>query len=286
MKTADDVVSRKVIPFFLEHSRAPDDALRPDAPAARGDRATETILKEGIAPLWQKWGGNIRASKLARDLKTGSVKKVEQHPSLLLVFFGKQWIAFCNVRVSANELNRKGKTRRFSTLFTIRPWQKLKEIQCLQLGSHGVVGFDLASFFVCFVNQVSQPGEKFFRFLLILDFGQCYVKGMEGNQYLILPDGQGIGRMIVDAPLQGGIQIRKDLMDFFGDVRNHPDLHRVGQTGEDTRDFIGMEKHGPSYSKATINIPARAKKKMQVTSLIVEALLCRRSESWSDETPQ
>jgi hypothetical protein len=53
----------------------------------------------------------------------------------------------------------------------------------------------------------------------------------------------------------------------------HPDLLWSGQPGKDAGDLIGMKKHGPSYINAKINTPARAKKKMQVTSLIVDALL-------------
>jgi len=69
---------------------------------------------------------------------------------------------------------------------------------------------------------------------------------MEVIRILISSDGQGVGRMIVNASFQDGIEIRKRFLNFIRYFCNHPDFHRVGQTRKDTRDFIGMEKHGPS----------------------------------------
>ena len=111
----------------------------------------------------------------------GSLQKFEQDLLLLMIFVGKQRITFSDFYVPPNELNRKGKTGRFPTFLTIRPWKKPKEVKRLKLRCHGIVRCDLMPFFIRLVDEIFQPLQNFIGFLLILDFCQCNVENMEGN---------------------------------------------------------------------------------------------------------
>src|SRR4030042_5619294 len=83
----------------------------------------------------------LAGQKLRRDFVPGGMKKLQQHLLLLLVFFRKQRVTFCNFCVPPYELNGEGKAGRFRTFFAIAARKKLKNIKGLQLGCHGIVRF-------------------------------------------------------------------------------------------------------------------------------------------------
>jgi hypothetical protein len=54
--------------------------------------------------------------------------------------------------------------------------------------------------------------------------------------------------MIVNASFQDSIEIREHLLDFFRNLCNDPDLHRVGQAWKGGCNLARMKEHVHLYS--------------------------------------
>ena len=64
------------------------------------------------------------------------------------------------------------------------------------------------------------------------------------------------------------------------------DLFSIAQARNDTKILQDPNNIFMTYIRLKINIPAKTKKKMEVRSLIVDALFWRKKESCSEVTPQ
>jgi hypothetical protein len=71
-------------------------------------------------------------------------------------------------------------------------------------------------------------------------FNQChgYMLGMESDQFILIPYGQGESRVIVNTPFNDSIEIGKGIVDFVRYLCDDTDLFWISQTRESTGNFV------------------------------------------------